>query len=328
MTKPALPVRFGPDGLVPAVIVDAGTGDVLMVAFMNDLALERTRSTGFVHFWSRSRQSIWKKGETSGHVQEVENININCDQNSLLIEVRQTGAVCHDGYPTCFYRRLEPDNTLTTIRDRWFDPADVYGKGAGIGALTKRWWGAYETLRDTNLESRSGTSRLLRDREDRVTSRIADELRELAGALDGSHRHVDIKSDVALEGGQVCYWLALRCIRDGKTWDQVRPDRALDARSRIEESASRTIAALLRREATLWTGNNDLDVPALAHGSYALVTGACAVAGVDPASLIVADLNELRTRSYLDDYFTRADSHQNGNSSAPVPPATTGGTAS
>lgn len=301
-----LPIKFGSDGLVPAVIVDSSTSDVLMVGFMNETALERTRGTGYVHFWSRSRQTIWKKGETSGHLQEVVSIAVNCELNSLLIEVNQTGAVCHDGYPTCYYRLLEPDNSLTRIRDRWFDPADVYGDDSGLAGTTKRWWGAYETLRTTSLEASSGTSRLLRDGQDRVTSRIADELLELAGALDGTHRHVDLTSDVALEGGQVCYWVVLRCIREGITWDDVRPDRALDAQANLSESASRTVAQLLRREAELWKSNVGVDVAAMAHGTFSLVAGACSAAGVEPGSLILADLNELRTRSYLEDYFAGA----------------------
>jgi phosphoribosyl-AMP cyclohydrolase/phosphoribosyl-ATP pyrophosphohydrolase len=303
MTSLDLPINFGSDGLVSAVIVDGSTSDVLMVGFMNEAALELTRQSGYVHFWSRSRQTIWKKGETSGHLQEVVSIAVNCELNSLLIEVNQTGAVCHDGYPTCYYRLLEPDNSLTRIRDRWFDPADVYGDASGLAGITRRWWGAYETLRVTNLEARSGTSRLLRDNQDRVTTRVADELLELAGALDGTHRHVDLTSDVALEGGQVCYWAVLRCIRDGITWDDVRPDRALDTQGSLSESASRTVAQLLRREAELWKVNLGVDIAAMAHATFSLVAGACSVAGVDPKSLILADLNELRTRSYLEEYF-------------------------
>lgn len=297
-------VAFGADGLVPAVITDTVTGDVLMVGFMNEEALRHTRNTGFVHFWSRSRQALWKKGESSGHVQAVQNIAINCERNSLLIEVAQTGAVCHDGYPTCFYRRLEPDDTLTTIRDRWFDPADVYGvSGAGLAATTRNWWGAYEALRDNDWESQSGTSRLLRERQDRVTARIADELQELAGALDGTHRHGDSTSDVMLEGGQVCYWIALRCIRDRLTWTEVRPDRALDAPASIGKDATPSLAKLIRHQASTWAARPTEHIAALAHESLALVAGACAVAGVVPARLIAADLNELRTRSYLAAYF-------------------------
>lgn len=307
MSMTLLPLNFDEQGLIPAVIVDATTGAVLMLGFMNAPAIEVTRETGLVHFWSRSRQKLWQKGETSGHVQELVSINVNCEQNSLMIEVNQKGAVCHDGYPTCYYRQLLPDNSLSITRDRWFDPDDVYGKASGQESLTRKWWGAYEFLREEPLEGRSGTSRLLRDADDRVTPRVADELRELAGALDGTHRHVDVTSDVALEGGQVAYWIALRCIREGLTWEDVRPDRALDTNSQQSETGSATLALLLRREADLWQTTSGLELSAVAHGSLALVAEACASSGVDPKSLLVADLNELRTRSYLAPYFDRED---------------------
>jgi len=306
MSGQPLPLRFGEDGLVPAVIIDAASGDVLMVGYMSDQALTATRESGYVHFWSRSRQRLWKKGETSGHVQQVESIAVNCDLNSLLIEVTQAGAVCHDGYPTCFYRRLEPDNTLTVTRDRWFDPADVYGGETGIGTATRRWWGAYAWLRDHDLTAESGTSRLLRAPDDRVTARIADELDELAGAIDGTHRHANLPADVALEGGQVCYWVALRCLRGGLTWDDVRPDRALDPPGDGPQSVSLT--SLLRGEAATWRLATPADVGALAHNTLALVSGACTVAGVAPLSLVRYDLDELRSRPYLTEYFSAYES--------------------
>ncbi len=302
MTTQPLPVRFGDDGLIPAVITDTTTGDVLMVGFMNQHALEATRDTGFVHFWSRSRQRLWKKGETSGHVQQVEHISVNCELNSLLIEVSQTGAVCHDGYPTCFYRRLEDDNSLTVTRDRWFDPADVYGEGDGIEHQTRRWWGAYEWLRDHDLTANSGTSRVLRADSDGVTSRIAGELKELAGALDGTHRHENLESDVALEGGQVCYWVVLRCLREGLTWSDVRPDRALDAPG--DPAAPNVLVSLLRGEAVAWSLVSSDSVAAQAHSTLTLVAAACFKAGVSPVDLIRRDLDDLRSRPYLAEYFS------------------------
>lgn len=303
MTRNApLPLVFGEDGLVPAVITDSTSGDVLMVGFMNEEALVATRDTGFVHFWSRSRGRLWKKGESSGHVQAVQEIRVNCDCNSLLIEVVQTGAVCHDGYPTCYYRRLQPDNSLTIVRDRWFDPADVYGDGEGIATATRLWWGAYAWLREQPLEEESGTSRRLRAAADTIAPRVADELRELAGVLDGSHRHEDLTSDVALEGGQVCYWVALACTRADLAWEDVRPDRALD--QAVEETSIPALTALLRAEAGRWDGGSPLlDLAAAAHNVLALVAGTCAIAGVEPLELIRQDLDNLRSRPYLTPYF-------------------------
>lgn len=302
-----LPLAFGPDGLVPAVIRDATSGDVLMVGFLNREALDETRSTGLVHYWSRSRNMLWRKGETSGHVQHVREIHLNCEQNTLLIDVDQTSAVCHDGYPTCFYRRLEADNSLTIVRDRWFDPDDVYTPEGGIARTTRTWWAAYEALRDGDFSRESGTSRMLRQDEDRITERLIDELKELAGALDGTHRHSGQLADVQLEGGQVLYWLALRCVRDGLTWDQVRPDRALDPPRPEDVPAVSVLAELLRHQARSWESPSDDKQELLAVESMRLVANCCTIAEVSPTVLIRADLNEMRTRRYLDPFFETVD---------------------
>lgn len=305
--SPSLPISFGPDGLVPAVIREEAGGDVLMVGFLNQEALERTRASGLVHYWSRSRQKLWMKGETSGHVQRVREIHVNCELNTLLIDVEQANAVCHDGYPTCFYRRLEPDNSLTIVRDRQFDPDDVYGAEGGIATATRLWWAAYETLRDEDFSRKSGTSRMFRDGTDGITARIADELRELAGVLDATHRHSDEpggqRADVRLEGGQVLYWIALRCIQDRLTWEAVRPDRALDPPQSEDVPSRDVLTALLRSQAESWADRRGGDARPLAFESMRLVANCCVLAGVNPVSLIRDDLDELRTRPYLDGFF-------------------------
>src|SRR5258708_34363201 len=120
-------LTFDRQGIVPAVNLDVAPGDVLMVAVMNQEALQRTRETGYTHFFSRSRNTLWRKGEQSGHVQEVRDIFVNCEENSLLIRVLQHGpAACHEGYRSCYYRRLLPDDTYQVVSERLFDPAAVY----------------------------------------------------------------------------------------------------------------------------------------------------------------------------------------------------------
>src|SRR5437667_9579581 len=120
-------LKFDRQDLIPTIIQDDATGEVLMVAFMNEEALRLTREIGFTHFFSRSRNAIWRKGEQSGHVQEVRDIFVNCEENSLLIRVVQHGdAACHEGYRSCFYRRLLPDDRYETVADRIFDPEIVY----------------------------------------------------------------------------------------------------------------------------------------------------------------------------------------------------------
>ena len=100
-------LRFDKDGLIPAVAQEASTGEILMVAWMDREALEATRRTGLAHYWSRSRQALWQKGETSGHSQHVEGIYADCDRDTLLLQVHQEGVACHTGARTCFFTRLQ-----------------------------------------------------------------------------------------------------------------------------------------------------------------------------------------------------------------------------
>src|SRR5215472_10867430 len=121
-------LKFDRQGLLPTVIQDDATGEVLMVAFMNEEALNLTRTLGYTHFFSRSRNTIWRKGEQSGNVQEVRDIFVNCEENSLLIRVIQHGgAACHTGYRSCYYRRLLADGTYEQVAERAFDPEIIYG---------------------------------------------------------------------------------------------------------------------------------------------------------------------------------------------------------
>ncbi|GAA0772431.1 phosphoribosyl-AMP cyclohydrolase [Roseibium denhamense] len=127
--------KFDHDGLIAAVVTDAGTGDVLMLGYMNAEALKRTIETGEAWYWSRSRQSYWKKGETSGQVQKVHQILTDCDQDALVLKVTVggNGATCHVGYRSCFFREIDAtDGSAMKLKkveaDRVYDPEDVYGK--------------------------------------------------------------------------------------------------------------------------------------------------------------------------------------------------------
>jgi len=113
-------------GLIPAVAQDADTGEVLMLAWMNREAFEETVRTGRAVYFSRSRNRLWRKGEESGHVQQVRGIFIDCDADTVLLKVKQVGgAACHEGYPSCFFRRLQGDELVVTA-ERIFDPGTVY----------------------------------------------------------------------------------------------------------------------------------------------------------------------------------------------------------
>ena len=116
------------DGLLPAIAQNAETGKVLMLAYMNELAWQKTVETGKAHYWSRSRQKIWFKGEESGHVQLVQEIRLDCDLDTILLKVTQLGgAACHAGYESCFYRKFE-DGRLDVVEEPVFDPKEVYKK--------------------------------------------------------------------------------------------------------------------------------------------------------------------------------------------------------
>jgi phosphoribosyl-AMP cyclohydrolase len=124
-----IPVDFERgEGLVPAIIQDWKTGEVLMVAYMNAESWAKTQETGRACFWSRSRKKLWLKGETSGHVQIVKEIYLDCDNDALLLKVEQVGgAACHTGYRSCFYRQIV-NGRMKAIGERVFDPKEVYGE--------------------------------------------------------------------------------------------------------------------------------------------------------------------------------------------------------
>ena len=124
----------GPDfanaELVPVIAQDADTGEVLMLAYMNDEAYAETLATRRVCYYSRSRARLWRKGEESGHVQHLRHIYYDCDADTVLVKVEQVGgAACHEGYASCFFREIDPDTgKATVIAERVFDPAEVYGR--------------------------------------------------------------------------------------------------------------------------------------------------------------------------------------------------------
>src|SRR5205814_10354698 len=110
-------LKFTIDGLIPTIIQDFETKQVLMMAWMNRASLEKTIQTGRTCFWSRSRQKFWVKGETSGHIQHVKQIAFDCDGDTLLIQVEQIGAACHEGYRSCFFRAVEKDGDTFSITE-------------------------------------------------------------------------------------------------------------------------------------------------------------------------------------------------------------------
>ncbi len=121
-------MKYDRNGLIPAVVQDSVNGEVLMVGYMNREAVQRTLESGRVTFWSRSRQTFWVKGETSGHSQHLIGMYIDCDQDCLLLKVEQVGPACHEGYRSCFFRRLSNTGDSTElVAERMKTPDEIYG---------------------------------------------------------------------------------------------------------------------------------------------------------------------------------------------------------
>ena len=121
-------LKFNDDGLVPAIVQEEKTGRVVMMAWMNEASLKSTIETGKAHFWSRSRQKYWMKGESSGHTQEVKDIAFDCDGDTLLIQVEQHAAACHEGYKSCFFRSINEGGAFDVTEERLVNPDEVYKK--------------------------------------------------------------------------------------------------------------------------------------------------------------------------------------------------------
>src|SRR5579884_1620721 len=311
-------LKFDRQGLIPAVIQDDITGEVLMLAFMNEEAFERTRQTGQTHFFSRSRNAIWHKGEQSGNVQEVRAIFVNCEENSLLIRVIQHGdAACHMGYRSCYYRRLLSDGTYETVAERVFDPEVVYGhahasekKDADVGEQFKisletalrQLYNVYLYLKDHDLSEESNTSRLLQERSlSYLLARLADELQELADVQSGEHAHTGREPDTILEGSQVQYWLLLIATTLNLPYDDFSPHRALikgydagairgDTGSEIEQQQN-CLDLLASNEHSLIVQGMEL--------GFALVGEACARAGISPLAPAEYDLEQMRRKGLI-----------------------------
>lgn len=111
-------LKYDKDGLLPAVVQDDSNGDVLMVAYMNRDAVAQTLTSGRACFWSRSRQKFWIKGETSGNIQAIKSVYVDCDRDCVVVKVDQTGAACHEGYRSCFFRRVDSDGSETVVMEQ------------------------------------------------------------------------------------------------------------------------------------------------------------------------------------------------------------------
>ncbi|TVR65559.1 MAG: bifunctional phosphoribosyl-AMP cyclohydrolase/phosphoribosyl-ATP diphosphatase HisIE [Gemmatimonadales bacterium] len=208
-------------GLVPVVAQDADGGQVLMVAWANREALEQTLSTGFMHYWSRSRERLWKKGETSGNTQEVVSLHADCDADTVLARVRMTGPACHTGEATCFGRIAEPPITggAPGTHDHG---SDTYGPAHPAPSVLPELWELLEARARERPEG-SYTTRLLSDENLRL-KKLGEETVEVVTAL--------LRDDGTApdEAADLIYHLLVALLAAGVSWDQV--EARLQARRR------------------------------------------------------------------------------------------------
>ena len=177
-------LRFDASGLIPAIAQDTENGQVLMLAYMNAEAVSRTLETGLAHYYSRSRQRLWRKGEESGHVQRVRAILYDCDEDALLLRVDQVVAACHTGNRSCFYRKLpSPGHVPAETVDRRFDPATVY---SGLGILAE----VYAVILDRKARQPGGSyvASLFAGGVDRILKKIGEESTEVLMASKNADR--------------------------------------------------------------------------------------------------------------------------------------------
>ncbi|MEM9913437.1 MAG: phosphoribosyl-AMP cyclohydrolase [Planctomycetota bacterium] len=125
-TGTTLDIKYDANGLVPAIVQDHQSGEILMMGWMNEGALQQTLETKLASFYSRSRQKFWVKGESSGHTQEVLEVRTDCDQDVVILKVKSNGPCCHVGYRSCFYRKVVDAETLETVEEKAYDPDAVY----------------------------------------------------------------------------------------------------------------------------------------------------------------------------------------------------------
>jgi len=192
-------IRYDEHGLVPAIVQDAVSGEVLMLAYMNEESLTKTLGTGHTHFWSRSRQELWHKGETSGHFQKVKRISLDCDGDALLVQVEQEGAACHTGNRSCFYTEAHkvPEATRP-ISDT-------------LGSLMR-----VIHSRHTDMPEGSYTTTLFRDGLDRILKKVGEE----AGEVIIAAKNQSVQ-ELAWESADLLYHLLVLLEQQGMSMQDV-----------------------------------------------------------------------------------------------------------
>ena len=197
-------IKFDEKGLIPAIIQDDKSGQVLMMAYMNRESLAKTMETGRTWFYSRSRQRLWMKGEESGHIQEVKEILYDCDQDTLLVKVNQTGVACHTGHYSCFYRDIDGNETEPAL----VDVEKIYDSGQGPGILYE----LYDIISDRQEKMPEGsyTAYLFDKGLDKILKKVGEENAEVIIAAKNRE-----KSEVVYEVSDLIYHLLVLLVEQG-----------------------------------------------------------------------------------------------------------------
>lgn len=206
-------LKFDSAGLIPAIIQDVESGEVLMMAWMNDEAVRKTAETGLTHFYSRSRGTLWQKGETSGHIQRVREILYDCDADCLLIRADQVVAACHTGYRSCFHKTLDGEVKGVPA----FDAEMVYA-GTGDNRILDRLFDVIIDRRNF-LKENSYTSRLLSDNAGMVGGKVLEEAEELVEAAAWKEQEAVIR-----EAADLVYHILVLLAKSGISLRQVKQE--------------------------------------------------------------------------------------------------------
>jgi len=251
-------LNFGTDGLLPAIVQDAGTGEVLMLAFMNREALQRTLETGKSHFWSRSRQALWRKGESSGHEQTVVEIRLDCDGDALLLVVEQEGVACHTGARSCFHRALKDDETVEADAAISFPLRDR--------STILQWVHDVIAHRKRNPRQASYTCELLSAGQGRILKKIGEEAAEvlIAAMEEGKKQIVHEVADLLYH---LLVLLVFQDIPLSAVYDELADRRRSDActtgkiQQKVRPCGATTRDALTTKPETTTLNDDSLDPP-------------------------------------------------------------------
>lgn len=218
-------LKYGPYGLIPVITQDEESGKVLMMAYMNEEAVNKTVDTGLVHYYSRTRRALWLKGETSGHYQHVSEILVDCDRDTLLIKVHQEGIACHTGNLTCFYRKLSEIEEKSFGEDIGSDKntdanagfAGVFNdntNSADIGVLND----VYNVIKDRKIYYREGsyTSQLFAKGLDRILKKVGEEAAEVIIAAKNKNN-----DEIRYEAADLIYHLMVMMVDADLTWEDI-----------------------------------------------------------------------------------------------------------